>query len=140
MKTLLEFFLQYFDFLYLDPRYRITDSKTSGSQTINASLTLTGPLISWDLFNDRGQMGFAIAPTQLAESPDNWFRLSLVRQYLDDYDETNFVSPPATVAWVRDNLGRIEELFSDAKAARSCEELLTLAKSLANKYFGPPKA
>jgi len=41
MRTLLQFFLEYFDFLYLDPRYRITDSTTAG-ETINASLTITG--------------------------------------------------------------------------------------------------
>lgn len=140
MRTLLEFYLQYCNFLYLDPRYRITNSKTSENPAINAALTLTGPLISWDLANDRGQMAFAIAPTRLATSPDNWFRISLVRQYLDDYDETNVVSPVATVAWIRDNLTRIEQLFSDAQATRSCEELIALAKSLANKYFGPPKA
>ncbi|WP_083562195.1 hypothetical protein [Mycobacterium malmoense] len=140
MKTLLEFYLQYFNFLYLDPRYHITNSETSGNLTINASLTLTGPLISWNLFNDRGQMGFAIAPTQLAASPENWFRISVVRQYLDNYDETNFVPPEATVAWTRDNLGRIEELFSETTAASSCKALIALEESLANKYFGPPKA
>lgn len=139
MKTLLDFLLRYFDFLYLNPQYRITDSTSSGSATINASLTLTGPVISWDLSNDRGQITFAVAPTQFARSPDNWFRLSLIRQYLDDYDETNVVSPVETVAWTRDNIGRIEELFSDTAVARSCDELIALAKSLAIKYFGPSK-
>lgn len=139
MKNLLEFFLYYFDFLYLDTRYRITDSMTSGNPTINASLTLTGPVISWELTNERGQVRFAIAPTQLAKSPDNWFRASLIRQYLDDYDEMNFVSPEETVAWIRDNTSRIEELFTDDKAASSCENLLSLAKSLASKYFGSPQ-
>jgi hypothetical protein len=139
VKTLLQFYLQYLDFLYLDPRYRITNSATSGDPVINASLTLTGALLSCDISNDRGQIGFTFAPTKSARIPDNWFRESLIRQYLDDYDETNIVSPEATVAWIRDNLGRIEDLFTDAKADRSCEELLNLAKLLANKYFGPPR-
>ena len=121
----------------MDARYRITDSRTSGAPTIDAGLTLTGPDISWIIGNNRGQIDFSVAPTKLAKSPDNWSRVSLIRQYLDDYDETNAVSPEATVAWIRDNLGRIEELFTDAKAARSCEELIALAKSLAIKYFGP---
>lgn len=139
MKSLLEFFLYYFDFLYLDPRYHVTDSTTSGDPLINASLTLTGPVISWELTNDRGQLGFVIAPTELAESPDNWFRVTLIRQYLDDYDETNAVPPDATVAWIRSNLSRIEQLFSEPETERSCEELLNLAKALAIKYFGPPR-
>lgn len=139
MKRLLEFFLNYFDFLYLDPRYRVTDSTTSGNPMIDASLTLTGPVVSWELTNDRGQFGSAIAPTALAESPDNWFRATLVRQYLDDYDETNTVSPEETVAWIRSNLGRIEHLFTEAEAEHSCEELIKLAKELATKYFGPPQ-
>lgn len=138
MKSLLEFFWHSFDFLYLDPRYHVTDSATSGNPTSDASLTLTGPVISWELSNERGQVRFAIAPTGLAKSPDNWFRAPLIRQYLDDCDETNFVSAEETVAWMRDNLSRIEELFTDGKAASSCESLLNLAKSLASKYFGPP--
>lgn len=139
MKSLLEFFLYYFDFLYLDPRYHVTDSTTSGDPLINASLTLTGPVISWELTNDRGQLGFVIAPTALAESPDNWFRVTLIRQYLDDYDETNAVPADATVAWIRSNLSRIEQLFIEPETERSCEELLNLAKALAIKYFGPPQ-
>ena len=139
MKTLLEFFTAYFDFLYLDPRYRITNSRTSGVATIDAGLTLTGPVLSWSLHNNRGRLGFGVAPTQLAATPDNWFRISIIRQYLDGYDETNVVAPAATVAWTRDNLGRIEELFSEASTDRSCRALIALEESLANKYFGPPK-
>jgi hypothetical protein len=78
MRTLLEFFIKYFDFVYLDPRYRITDSKTGGD-TINASLTVTGPDFTWMLVNDRGQMELSLAPTSLA-TPRNWFWVSLVRQ------------------------------------------------------------
>lgn len=138
MTTLLRFYLQYLDFLYLDPRYHITDSATSGNPTINASLTVTGPLVSWHISNDRGQIGFTFAPAKLAALPDNWFRASLIRQYLDDFDETNAVSSEAMVVWIRDNMQRIEELFNDARADKSCEELLNLAKVLADKYFGPP--
>lgn len=140
MKTLLEFFLRYCDFLYLEPRNRITDSRSSGAPTIDAGLTLTGPLVSWSLDNNRGRLGLAVAPTEFAASPENWFRITVVRQYLDGYDEMNAASPEETVTWTRDNLGRIEELFSDASAASSCKALIGLEESLATKYFGPPKA
>lgn len=140
MKILLEFYLRYCDFLYLDPHYRITDSRTSGATAIDAGLTLTGPVISWSLHNNRGQIGFGAAPTQFAASPENWFRISIIRQYLDEYDETNVVSPVDEVAWIRENIGRIEELFSEASVARSCEALITLEETLAIKYYGPPKA
>jgi hypothetical protein len=112
MKTLLEFFIGYFDFLYLDARYRITGSITSGSATINAGLNLTGPVISWSVDNDRGILGFGVAPTGLASSPDNWFRISIIRQHLDGFDETNRASPADLVTWTRNNLSRIEEMFS----------------------------
>jgi hypothetical protein len=140
LKTLLEFFLRYCDFLYLEPRNRITDSRSSGAPTIDAGLTLTGPLVSWSLDNNRGRLGLAVAPTEFAASPENWFRITVVRQYLDGYDEMNAASPEETVTWTRDNLGRIEELFSDASAASSCKALIALEESLATKYFGPPKA
>jgi hypothetical protein len=137
MKTLLEFYLEYFDFLYLDPDYRITDSRTSGRPTIDAGFDLTGPVLNWSFNNDRGQLGFGVAPAALAKSPDNWFRISVIRQYLDGYDETKVVNLVDLVTWTRDNLGRIEELLSPDNAARSCEKLIDLEKSLADKYFGP---
>ena len=139
MKTLLEYFLKYFDFLYSDPRYRITDSRTSGAQTIDAALTLSGPVASWSFANNRGQIDLGIAPTRLAKSHEHWFRIPLVRQYLDHYDETNAAPPEETAAWIRDNRGRIEDLFCDASAADSCKALIALEKALAIKYFGPPK-
>jgi hypothetical protein len=137
MKTLLKFVIEYFDFLYLDARYRITDSSTSGVATIDAGLNLTGPVISWSVHNDRGILGFGVAPTGLASSPDNWFRISVIRQHLDDFDERNRASPVDLVTWTRNNLSRIEEMFSSANAAKSCEALIALEKALADKYFGP---
>ncbi|MGB8792118.1 MAG: hypothetical protein WCD33_11460 [Mycobacterium sp.] len=136
MKSLLEFFLKYFDFLYLNRRYHITDSRTTGAETINASLTVTGPTISWQVTNDRGQILFHLAPTKLA-TPENWFRASIIRQHLDGFDERNAISPVEAVAWMRDNISRIEELFSDSSAARSCKELTALENANADKYWGP---
>jgi hypothetical protein len=136
--TLLEFFLKYLDFLYLDPHFRITDSSTSGVANNGASLTLTSPLTTWQISNDRGQVLIGIAPTKLAAQPQNWFRLSIIRQYLDDYDETNMVSPTEAVAWGRDNRDRIDDLFSDNLAAESCEALIALEDANAVKYWGPP--
>ncbi|MDO3126490.1 hypothetical protein P5V43_05165 [Mycobacteroides abscessus subsp. bolletii] len=138
MKTLLEFYLRHLEFLYLDPRYRITNSTTAGVAAINASLTLTGPVLSWSIANDRGQIQFGVAPTARAESGDSWFRISLVRQYLDGVDETIPVSVDATVFWIRENKDRIEELFSDVNVDHSCKELINLARALADKYWGPP--
>lgn len=137
MKTLLEFYLRHLEFLYLDPRYRITNSRTTGVATNNASLVLTGPVLSWSIANDRGQILFDVAPTARADSGDSWFRISLVRQFMDGVDEAAPVSVDATVFWIRENLERIEELFSDANVNRSCEELINLARALANKYWGP---
>lgn len=138
MKTLLEIFIMHFEFLYADSRYRITDSATSGVSTINASLTLRGPILSWDVANDRGTITIAVAPTQGAESPDKWFDAALIRQHLDHYDSTKLVPLEATVAWVRDNIGRVENLFVDEQAARACEELNALAQLRATRLFGPP--
>ena len=136
MKSLLEFFLKYFDFLYLNPLYRITDSKTTGAEAINASLTLTGPIISWQVTNDRGQILLYLAPAKLT-APENWFRSSIIRQHLDGFDERNAISSVEAVDWLRDNISRIEELFSDSSAARSCEDLTALENANADKYWGP---
>jgi hypothetical protein len=52
VKALLEFYVRYVDFLYLDSRYRFTDSKADG---VNASLRVTGPSLTWLIANDRGK-------------------------------------------------------------------------------------
>ncbi|GAB5010660.1 hypothetical protein JHV666_27380 [Mycobacterium avium subsp. hominissuis] len=126
MTTLLEFLLKHFDFLYLDPRYRITDSSTTGVATSGASLTLSGPTTSWHISNDRGNIAFSVAPTALASESQNWFRLSIIRQYLDNYDEMNAVAPTEAAAWARQNRARIDDLFSNGSVLESCEALTAL--------------
>jgi hypothetical protein len=69
--------------------------------------------------------------------PKTRFRISVIRQHLDDYDETNRADPIDMVTWTRNNLSRIEEMFSSANAAKSCDELIALEKALADKYYGP---
>ncbi|ORB84772.1 hypothetical protein B1987_14350 [Mycobacterium kansasii] len=135
MKTLLEYFLKYFDVLYLDPRYHITDSSTSGVATNNASLTLMGPVLSWQLTNDRGQILLNTAPTE-AMASDNWFTVSLIKQYLNGDDEIEYLSAADEIAWMRDNRRRVEQLFSEVRTIDTiCETLRTLRRSNANRYW-----
>jgi hypothetical protein len=136
MRTLLEFFLKNFDFLYLDSRYRITDSKTRGD-AINASLTVTGPILTWFLVNDRGQMQLSIAPTR-SLTPRNWFWASLVKQYLDDVPEIEYLPIEKEIEWARSNIQGIEQLFSDTSTLEdTCDKLRALRRSNADKYWGP---
>jgi len=132
VKALLQFYLKYFDLLYLDPRYRITDSETSGA---NASLTVTGPVLTWLLVNDRGQMQISLAPTCLA-TPRNWFWISLIRQYLDDDTEIEYLSAPDEIGWMSQNQARVEQLFADpATLEATCDNLKALRRDNANKYW-----
>ena len=140
MTTLLEFYLKYLDFLYLDPRYRITDSRTSGVATNGASLTLTSPLTSWQISNDRGQILFGVASTKFAGEPRNWFRLSIIRQYLDNYDETNTVSDAEAVAGPAITLVGSTSYFPTLQPSESCEALTALEDVNAEKYWGRPNA
>jgi hypothetical protein len=137
MTKLLEYFLNYLQVLYLDPRYRITDSSTSGSATANASLRLTGDILSWRLTNDRGQIRLVVAPTKL-ETSENWFRITSVRQYLDHEEEHGTVLTDELVSWLSDNINRVESLFADDSiAANSCRVLIDLEEAKAIKIFGP---
>lgn len=135
MKTLLEYFLKHFDLLYLDPRYHITNSSTGGTASINASLTITGPILTWDLANDRGQLLLNVAPTALATA-DNWFTVSLIKQYLNRQDEIEYSSAADEIAWFRENSQRVEDLFSDrSEIETACETLRSLRRSNADKYW-----
>lgn len=135
MKTLLEYFIKYFEVLYLDPRYHITDSSTSGVASNNASLKITGPILSWNLSNDRGQFLLAVAPTARATS-DNWFSVSLIKQYLNGQDEVEYSSAADEIAWIRANGERVEELFSNvAEIGTISETLRSLRRSNANTYW-----
>ena len=125
---------RYFDLLYLDSRYHITNSSTSGAASINASLTITGPILTWDLTNDRGQFLLSVAPTVLATA-DNWFTVSLIKQYLNGQDELDYLSAEDEIAWFRENGQQVEELFSDGpKTETVCETLRSLRRSNADRY------
>ena len=136
MKTLLAVLYNHFEFLYLDPRYRITDSRTDGAATNDASLRLTGPVTSFWFGNDRGQVFCSVAPTK-SDSTSNWFYIPLVRQYLAGSDETTILPVAETAVWIRDNLSRIEALFTDESVDDSCEAMSALREAMADKYFGP---
>ncbi|HWX99573.1 MAG TPA: hypothetical protein VNY55_06760 [Mycobacterium sp.] len=132
MRVLLEFLLKYLDFLYLDPRYRITDSKTRGD---NASLTITGPDLIWHVANDRGQMQLSITPTRLATAR-NGFWVSLIKQYVDGDEEIHYLSALDEIRWMRENGNRVEQLFSDASTIETtCEDLKVLRRANADKYW-----
>jgi hypothetical protein len=136
MKTLLAFFYNNLEFLYLDPRYRITNSTTAGRADDRATLTITGPVLTVGLDIDRQQVSFVVAPTELL-TPQNWFRVPMVRQFLDGYDESQNVPAKETAAWLRDNVARVEALFDGSVAAESVAQLAALRKANADKWFGP---
>lgn len=140
MTALSEFYLKYLDFLDLDPSCRITEFTNEGGTARGESLTVAGPVASWNISNDRGQILLSVAPTKLAALSRNWFRLAVVRQYLDGYDETQTVSLTNTVNWARQNRTRIEGLFSDDAASASCEALTAVEDANAVKYWGPPNS
>lgn len=136
MKQLLEIFLRYFEFLYSDERYRFTDSRTHGA---NASLTVTGPAITWIITVDRGQLQLSVAPTQLPGARGFW--ISLIRQYLKGDEDIQYLSPPEEIDWARTHLNQIEQLFSDAATLESNrDQLVELLKSNGEKQWGPAKS
>ena len=137
MTKLLEYFLRYLEVLYLDPAYRITDSSTAVSATGNASLRLTGDILSWRLTNDRGQIRLVVAPTKL-ETSEKWFRITSVRQYLDREEEHGTMLTDDLASWLSNNINRVLDLFTDDSiAASSCAALIALEEAKANKIFGP---
>jgi hypothetical protein len=137
MTKLLEYFLRYLEVLYLDPTYRITDSSSTGSATENASLRLTGDILSWRLTNDRGQIRLVVAPTKL-ETSENWFRITSVRQYLDHEEEHGTMLTAELASWLSISINRILDLFAnDSIAATSCAALIALEEAKADKLFGP---
>ena len=82
-------------------------------------------------------MQLSLAPTRL-QSPENWFWVSLIRQYLDGHDEIEYLSAADELRWARDNEQRTTALFSDHSTIESvCEELRALRRSNAEKYWGP---
>lgn len=139
MKMLLEFIVQYVGILYLNPKYRITDSSNRGLADIDASISFTGAHIRWDVVNDRGLINFAAVPVHQTAS-DEWFALPLIRQYLEGGDDPGASGAIDQANWLSMNLKRVEELFADQSAtARICEELVTLRRSNSSKKWGWPK-
>ncbi|OBB96608.1 hypothetical protein [Mycobacterium sp. 852002-40037_SCH5390672] len=138
MKALLEFIVQYVSFLYLDPRYRITDSSTRGLADIDASISFSSEQLKWDVVNDRGIIYFTAVP--VFQDGSDWFALSLVRQYLDGGDDAVGDLAVDQANWLSTNLNRVERLFADKPTvARVCDELATLRRSNSSKRWGWPK-
>lgn len=137
MKSLLAFLYNNFAFVYLNSSYRITDSETTGSAEDRASLTITGPLLTIRLINERTAMQCIVAPTQSIE-PTNWFWIELIRQFLDGHDATTTVPAKELASWFGDNLSRVEALFAEG-ASDSCAALSEMRLANAIKEFGRPK-
>jgi hypothetical protein len=138
MRLLLQFILEYLDVLYLNPRYRFTNSANRGLADIDASITMTGNQLVWQINNDRGQINWAVAPVHRT-NPEHLFWLPLIRQYLEGADESSNYSPVEQAAWLAQHLSEVEDLFgSDASSARVCEELVTLRRSNSSKKWGWP--
>jgi hypothetical protein len=138
MRILLQFFLEYLEVLYLNPKYRFTNSANRGLADIDASITMTGDQLVWQINNDRGQINWAVAPVHRANS-EYWFWLPLIRQYLEGGDESPQDSPVQQAAWLTQHLTEVEELFDgDTSSARVCEELVTLRRWNSSRKWGWP--
>ncbi len=139
MRKLLEFVVYYLQVLYLNPSYRFSDSTNRGLADVDASVTLSSEVLRWVVTNDRGQFDLTVYPVRFA-GDDNWFWLSLIRQYLDGGTDAEQGSIVDQIVWLSENLGRIEQLFSDeVKAPAACADLVALRQSNAYKNWGWPK-
>lgn len=138
MKTLLEFIVRYGSVLYLNPKYRITDSSNRGLADIDASISFSSEVLKWDVVNDRGIIYFVAVP--VLQDGSDWFALSLIRQYLEESDDTGPIQPVDQANWLSQNLNEVEGLFADKPtASRVCDELDTLRLSNSSKRWGWPK-
>jgi hypothetical protein len=96
---------------------------------------VTGPTLSWNLKNNRGQIELTVAPTQLA-TLENWFWLSLLKQYIDAQPEIDYMSADEEIEWVRNNMERVEQIFTDTSTLdETCKELRDLRQSNSDKYW-----
>jgi hypothetical protein len=139
VKKLLEFIVQYVEFPYLNPEYRITDSSTRGVSGIDASVSFTGERLKWDAINDCGIIYFAAVPA-FQKGTGDWFAVSLIRQHLEGGDDTGAGSPIDEANWLSTNLKRVEQLFAgEATSERVCEELVALRRSNSSTKWGWPK-
>ncbi|MBI3223951.1 MAG: hypothetical protein HYZ39_02710 [Mycolicibacterium cosmeticum] len=134
MKKLLEFYLANFDFLYSDPGYRIADSRTGS--VANAGMTVTGPVLEWTLAIDRGQFSAMVGPSHKSEGAEA-FWISLLRKYVENHANIEFLPAVKEVRWARENLDRVVRLFDDPYSARkACDDLRALRRAYGLKEWG----
>lgn len=80
-------------------------------------------------------MALTVAPTQLA-TPENWFWVSLLKQYVDNEPDIHYQSAAEEIAWVRENMGGVEEIFSNTSTLdETCKELRALRPSNSDQYW-----
>jgi hypothetical protein len=82
-------------------------------------------------------MLLSVAPTRL-QTPDNWFWLPLIKQYVEGSAKAQYVSAKDEISWARDNVQRVAELFSDPSSAEVvCADLRALRLRNAQEVWGP---
>lgn len=99
-------------------------------------MTVAGPNLMWLITIQKSRPQLSVSPTHV---PENGFWISLIRQYVHGHEDIQYLSASDEIAWARENIDQIEQLFSNPSNLEStCDQLRTLLRSNGEKQWGPP--
>jgi hypothetical protein len=115
MKEILEVLVRWFDFLWVDGRYRITGSVVSTSSGGDGDLEVASDALRLRFVRERGHV---FLDFQVPWSPDKgeWYPVDLVRRLITGERQRSSELDEGYASFVRDSLPEIEARFATEEA------------------------
>lgn len=135
MDEILIFLLNRGFFLYKELGFRFVDSRYSTSFGGDSFVVLTNDRVRFRIIRDRSQLFGDFQPVEQM-GKERWFSIDVVRHRVTGEGDCSSELNDGNVAFIRERISDIEEVFSSAHVSASLKELAKLEKRRAKEMFG----
>jgi len=133
MEEILRYLMKYCSFLYSPNQFRFVDSHSSESFG-NALLVLEHEDLRVQFVRDRGQIFLDFQPTS-KKSKRDWYSIDIVKQLVTGKIEPSAEMDSEKAEFLKNNLDKIEQLFSTANMESTIKKLRELERARAKRLF-----
>lgn len=125
MKRILVYIVSYMGFLWADAAFKIVDSEVTTHNGGDAALFIESSTLRLRFICDRTQLFLDLQPT-VTTKPNEWFSVYLVRRMLTGDSSAPTLLAEADARFLKDNLSRLEQVFSEEQWAETSSRLRQL--------------
>lgn len=135
MARILEFIVNYMSFLWEEARFRIAGSEVTVTSSGDAWLIVESSHLRLRFISDRAQLLLDLQPRETA-APSEWFSIDLIRRMILGRPEESGVLDASYAEFIKERLGRIEEMFSSDSWPETRAQLKKLMVKRSKEMFG----